>query len=426
MSYLWFDFQAAEHGNTKWLTVLLQFNCDVNSLTKDGKERTPVMLAAQGGFLHCVKLLIAFKADLTAVDNEHKSCLELCSTASGRGCLRAIRQGLGLFKFLKRIFPLLKQMKEGKKEKRVKVNGRWQTQLVDIDNLSTTNYPCIETKERDQITDWNSFLHPLYRNWISIENSFTSESFRILSYNILAQCYTKPSYFPWASLDQLDWGFRSKQLLQEILSYTADIICLQELDNFEFFKENLQNYQGVYKKRANTRKDGCGIFFDSTKFTLVEMETMDFPKENIVLLVCLESCLSKKRFTVVTSHFYYKSKLIRNQQADFCIDKAQKSLLEGKPVVLCGDFNCMPDNDTIEKFQSFGLCSGYQDLMNCNQFATFLGGKHSKKWYDYIFHSKTFKATSILSLPKCGETLLPNTQLSSDHLALVSDISFTE
>jgi ankyrin repeat protein len=67
---------------------------DINELSQDSAKQTAVMLAAQQGYLHCVKLLIDARADLTIVDSQQQSCVQLCSLEKGRGCLRAIQNGL--------------------------------------------------------------------------------------------------------------------------------------------------------------------------------------------------------------------------------------------------------------------------------------------------------------------------------------------
>ena len=55
-------------------------------------QQTPVMLAAKGGFLHCVKALIESKADITLLDANHQLCEQICSVEHGQGCLRTIQQ----------------------------------------------------------------------------------------------------------------------------------------------------------------------------------------------------------------------------------------------------------------------------------------------------------------------------------------------
>lgn len=54
-------------------------------------------------------------------------------------------------------------------------------------------------------------------------------TFTLLSYNLLADLYATSDMFsycpPWA----LSWTYRKQNLLREIVSYGADILCLQEV-----------------------------------------------------------------------------------------------------------------------------------------------------------------------------------------------------
>jgi hypothetical protein len=64
----------------------------------------------------------------------------------------------------------------------------------------------------------------------------------------------------------LNWNFRFANIKQELLGYEADILCLQEVDNFyeinSFLKEH--GYIGYFKEKTS-KKDGCATFFKSNK-----------------------------------------------------------------------------------------------------------------------------------------------------------------
>lgn len=87
-------YQASKLGKTEWVKAFISANYDVNARTLHSNQ-TPIMLSAIGGYLHCVKALINAGADLTLQDSSEQTCKDVCSTQSGRGCLRAITQGLG-------------------------------------------------------------------------------------------------------------------------------------------------------------------------------------------------------------------------------------------------------------------------------------------------------------------------------------------
>lgn len=54
-------------------------------------------------------------------------------------------------------------------------------------------------------------------------------NFKVLSYNILADLYAITDRFDYCPSWAILWPYRRKNLLQEIIGYDADIICLQEV-----------------------------------------------------------------------------------------------------------------------------------------------------------------------------------------------------
>ncbi|KAK9271080.1 hypothetical protein L1049_026669 [Liquidambar formosana] len=98
-------------------------------------------------------------------------------------------------------------------------------------------------------------------------------TFSVLSYNILSDLYARGGMYSYCPAWALAWEYRRHNLLQEIIGYDADILCLQEVqsDHFEnFFKPELTKcgYSVVYKKKTKEVYtanqyiiDGCAIFY---------------------------------------------------------------------------------------------------------------------------------------------------------------------
>jgi CCR4-NOT transcription complex subunit 6 len=80
----------------------------------------------------------------------------------------------------------------------------------------------------------------------------------------------------------LAWHYRKLNLLNELVRYKADIMCLQEVqsDHFsDFLSPELQKhgYSAIYKKKTaemytgnSYAMDGCATFYKRDKFTLVK------------------------------------------------------------------------------------------------------------------------------------------------------------
>ncbi|KAJ3361548.1 Glucose-repressible alcohol dehydrogenase transcriptional effector [Kappamyces sp. JEL0680] len=114
-------------------------------------------------------------------------------------------------------------------------------------------------------------------------------SFTIMSYNTLCEKYVSPQLYGYTPSWALAWDYRKDLLLQEILNYSADIICLQvravpltdqEVDQKqyeEFFKEQLSqlsDYDGVFFPKSRSRTmgeierrqvDGCATLYKTSK-----------------------------------------------------------------------------------------------------------------------------------------------------------------
>lgn len=57
--------------------------------------------------------------------------------------------------------------------------------------------------------------------------SISSVPFRVAQYNVLAPVYTLPSRYSFCSRELLEWTHRRQLILSDLLSFDADIICLQ-------------------------------------------------------------------------------------------------------------------------------------------------------------------------------------------------------
>ncbi|XP_031558451.1 protein angel homolog 2-like [Actinia tenebrosa] len=204
--------------------------------------------------------------------------------------------------------------------------------------------------------------------------------FKIVTYNVLADSLLKshPALYEDCSAWCLEWEYRKKNLLKEILHYNADILCLQEVEDQHYenwFKPELlkAGYQGTYKKRTGDKVDGCATFYKESKFRIVTHQFFDYKREdvpvmdrdNVAMLTLLYpryrdggTCHSTALCVVNTHLLFNKNrgdiKLLQLACLFAEIDKLKKEYLLSKavrkphtsikkiPVVLSGDFNTTP------------------------------------------------------------------------------------
>lgn len=121
----------------------------------------------------------------------------------------------------------------------------------------------------------NSFIK---RPLLSIPEEWQStlpgpDPFKIMTYNVLAQCLIRRSLFP-ESGDALKWKWRGPVLAEEIIYYSPDILCLQEVDEDKynsFWRNHLKEIGHIsHFKTVRGKNHGQVISYNNAKFKLIE------------------------------------------------------------------------------------------------------------------------------------------------------------
>jgi len=214
--------------------------------------------------------------------------------------------------------------------------------------------------------------------------------FTILTFNVLADLYASRELYHYCPSWSLTWAYRKQSLLREILSYQADILCLQEVqsDHFEdFWQPELgrEGYTAVYKKKTGEvftgtsfAIDGCATFFRRDRFVLVKKYEVEFNKaalslsegvppaskkgalnrllkDNVALIAVLEAleppdpdaAAAGKRqlICVANTHIHANPELkdVKLWQVHTLLKGLEKIAASADiPMVVCGDFNSEP------------------------------------------------------------------------------------
>ncbi|GAA6002521.1 hypothetical protein JCM10207_001160 [Rhodosporidiobolus poonsookiae] len=273
---------------------------------------------------------------------------------------------------------------------------------------------------------------PPERPWLTVEpdalpqpDKRPDDTFSLLCYNILCDKYATSSMYGYTPSWALSWEYRKELILQEVLNYGSDIVCLQEVDveQYEtYFLENLsaQEYDGVHypKSRARTMSgdekrsvDGCATFFKNTVFALVEQHLIEFnqialrrpdfkksedmfnrvmTKDNIAVVTLLEHRDSGARLIVANAHITWDPEFrdVKLVQVAMLMDELNKianefaklppriNLAEGYdkaphyatgnkiPTVICGDFNSEPGSGVYEFLSRGHVEKDHEDFMD--------------------------------------------------------------
>uniref|UniRef100_A0A3B3DXK3 Angel homolog 1 (Drosophila) n=1 Tax=Oryzias melastigma TaxID=30732 RepID=A0A3B3DXK3_ORYME len=201
-----------------------------------------------------------------------------------------------------------------------------------------------------------------------------SMDFTVMSYNLLAQDLLELNQHLYAHcpLEVLAWNYRYNLLVEEIKKWTPDILCLQEVQE-NHYVEQLHpalvemGYSCVYKRRTGTKTDGCAVCYRSSCFAGVSSTELEFfrpetellNRHNVGIVLLLRPLVAQGAalkesgppLCVANTHLLFNPRRGDIKLAQLAIMlaeidavvKACKVKGEHCNVVLCGDFNSLPN-----------------------------------------------------------------------------------
>ncbi|XP_068909692.1 CCR4-NOT transcription complex subunit 6-like isoform X5 [Tenebrio molitor] len=338
--------------------------------------------------------------------------------------------------------------------------------------------------------------------------------FTVMCYNVLCDKYATRQMYSYCPSWALNWDYRKKGILEEIRHYSADIINLQEVEMEQFYNYFLpelkqDGYAGIYSPKSRAKHmaeserkyvDGCAIFYRTTKFTLIKEHLVEFnqlamanadgldhmlnrvmPKDNIGLAALLQTTEAawentpadapfvQQPILVCTAHIHWDPefcdvKLIQtmmlSNELKTILEKSAQTLKASENVnadansiqlVLCGDFNSLPDSGVIEflgtgrvsqdhkDFKDFSYKQCLEKILSCDKPNEFTHSFKLASAYndeimpftnytfdfkgiiDYIFYAKQTMTPLGLLGPLSSDWLTQNKVIGCPHPHVFSD-----
>ncbi|XP_061643098.1 nocturnin-like isoform X2 [Phyllopteryx taeniolatus] len=293
-------------------------------------------------------------------------------------------------------------------------------------------------------------------------------SIRVIQWNILAQALGEgKDGFIRCPLEALNWKERKYLILEEILTYRPDIVCLQEVDHYyDTFQPIMASlgYHGSFLAKPwspcldveqNNGPDGCALFYRRSRFSLqttinLRLSAMMLPTNQVAIVQVLNCRLTGQQLCVAVTHLKARSgwERLRSAQGADLLQSLQSLTAKNRgshvqsggtnPLVVCGDLNAEPSEDVYRRFRSspLGLDSAYKLLSTDGQteppYTTWKirSSGESCSTLDYIWYTRNVLSVDcLLDIPteeQIGPDRLPSFHYPSDHLSLLCDISFRE
>ncbi|KAL5804449.1 hypothetical protein ACOSQ3_031249 [Xanthoceras sorbifolium] len=221
--------------------------------------------------------------------------------------------------------------------------------------------------------------------------------FRLVSYNMLAKAYTRPAQYSHSPFGCLNWRNRSQATLTLLRDLRSDFLCLQELDMYGFYRQNLKkdDYSSVYIRRTGQKPDGCGIFYKHNVAKLLIKQTIKYNdlaksvyadkvyEENYLQRDCvgimaafrLKGAPFNQVVIVANTHLFWnpswsnvkfaQAKYLTKRLAEFKTLVSKRFRCEEPFVIVAGDFNAKP-NSKVYQYLVSG-CPGHQSWIANNE-----------------------------------------------------------
>ncbi len=276
-------------------------------------------------------------------------------------------------------------------------------------------------------------------------------SFSLMQWNTLSYHLSDKKAFPYAQDENLKWENRLPLIKKYLEENKADIICLEEIGNFEQgFKSDIIDkltikYDIAFGQRsAPTLGINLGSLIGVNKelFTLEKYESIALEDEegkpggqNMVWALILDK-KSGNKFIVFVVHLKAKEAFenIRIGQVEHLIKFIEKNFLGKYPIFILGDFNAEPSYTCINNLlnnEKLNVKSLF-DLKKLDYTTIKLRDKMYKRIIDYILFVSKNKNNSDNELsikyaerakPYIDESIgLPNDKFPSDHLFLKAEV----
>jgi len=222
----------------------------------------------------------------------------------------------------------------------------------------------------------------------------------------------------------LEIEYRLPIIIKKIKSYNPDIISLVEVhhSSVDDIVNNFPEYLSIYEmKTGEDSEDGCLILFKKEEFTLLSYNIIKYKDSSQIAIKCVFNYYNNI-FVFISTHLKAKEEF-RNKriiQVSQLLEQIDLTI----PCIITGDFNDTPDSNPIKLINHYNLKQVHNSE---GHYTTYKTRKETiRRIIDYIFISPHFISNSkeVPDYKSFPETGCPTAYHPSDHIEIVSDISF--
>lgn len=230
---------------------------------------------------------------------------------------------------------------------------------------------------------------------------------RIATWNILADPYIRPAYYPGVDPVHLEPAARLSRVVACAVADQADILCLQEVTPaaFEALRAALPDRAAAYQPKARGKPDGLALF---VRGSVQHLPAVVFDAGTGGQVAQLARVAGLR---VVNVHFQFDppghDAGVRQGRQLFA------ALADGEPTVVCGDFNAGVRSVLVGTYTANDTANGFVDACADAPADTCLANGHAAR-IDFVL----VRGASVLAVDPVAAIRgpIPDADQPSDHL----------
>ncbi len=250
-------------------------------------------------------------------------------------------------------------------------------------------------------------------------------TFSAVTYNVLAQSYTRPDRYPLSTSESLDSTRRHARLLARIQELDADLLCVQELEPavYQDLHTRLDPTHDAAYLRRGRRPEGLAVFARRGRLRWEDWQQLRLqahrPGDDDMALV-VHLTVNERPLYVVCAHLAWQPE--STPPAEHVGHRQMLELLAYRDAqapnatwIFAGDFNATSQSDVVTAALGRGMSDSCRSQRPWDTCA--INGRPRK--LDYLLYTTGRFTPHPDTLPKLTrDTALPSLAEPSDHLPL--------
>ena len=250
--------------------------------------------------------------------------------------------------------------------------------------------------------------------------------FRLVSWNVLADAYVQPSYYPAVAPALLARGARTAAIVAQLAASDADVACLQEAEPALIDALRAARGWDVHFSSKRGRPDGCALLARGA-VRLADVHPVAFADgapdrdDSGHIALCATLIAGDLRCELATTHLRWDPP--GTPTAARWATRQARHLLAAvgslDAAIVCGDLNVEPGDDAYRML----LDAGLRDPMAGALHPTANPNGRAKR-IDHVLCGPALRARPLPVLAIADDTPLPSATMPSDHIPIGIEISF--